>query len=488
MQLLIEPPLDRWQIGAGDHGADRSALIQCMRTHAQRLGTGHPSTTRPFIATGHQAWLWHPGILVKDLAVLHGADRFNAGAFHVVVDQDVHEALRLELPVVRDGHLSVEVVELAKTLAGVPTGYQPPVDPTLIQVSLTQAQERLGGSLAADPEPIIRAFTNPPPCQTLAQQITAALARLRQPYTPSPIPVLFVSDLPALPAYQTLLHQMLHDARRCANSYNKAVSARPGAGVAPLRVEPDRVELPLWVLRWGQPRQRVFVDLSGEPPIFTLDSGEPIVPQNPDDLEPDRDHDTLGPKALLMTAVLRRWCCDLFVHGRGGQAYDRATEDWWRDWLGEPLAPMAVASADLCMDFDVPVGDTAALQKAVWWRHYLPHNIDRGTREIHRIPQPPRTSPQAVHAESVEHKGRLIDQMGKDRDKKRRAEAYEMIQKINRDLVAAHPEQLTQADARVEQARMGLTNEAVASKRDWCFGFYPQATIHKLVAATATPG
>ena len=41
------------------------------------------------------------------------------------------------------------------------------------------------------------------------------------------------------------------------------------------------------------------------------------------------------------------------------------------------MAPMAVVSADLMQKFDVPVADTAAWNRAVWWAQHIKHNMDR---------------------------------------------------------------------------------------------------------------
>ncbi len=468
MHWLIEPPIDRWQLQpSAPDPTTRAPLAQRSAHHASRLNTGqppHPAT--PIIATGHQAWLWHPGILAKDVAMIHAASRLNAGALHLVVDQDTHPALRLELPVIHDRRIAVETIELATTAQDVPTGCQPPADASAIAKTLADTRQRLGATLAVDLTPIEAAFTDLPPSQTLAQQITAAITRLRRPFIDTPIPVLFATDLPTLPPFQSLLDRLLNDARACAQAYNTAAAQRPNAHVATLRVEPDRVEAPLWALQWNKPRQRVFIDLADSPPIFTLDNGQPINP-NPQTPSPDHpDRYTPAPKALLMTAVLRRYHCDLFIHGRGGDAYDRVTEDWWQHWLGETLAPMAAVSADLTLNFNAPVNNEQKLRHAQWHRHHLPHNIDR---------QAPAG---AAEIALVKEKRDLLGHMDDDRDRDRRAAAFKRVRQINLALARSHPRLLAEAQERVERARVGLANRRTALKRDWCFAFYEPAGIN----------
>ena len=483
MRVYAEPPLDHWHVNTSNR-IDRSDLIERIAANAHRFGTGQPTHNQSLIATGHQAWLWHPGILAKDLAMLAAAKRLNTGMYHLVVDQDAHEALRLELPVIHDDHLSIETVQLAATDPAVPTGWQPPADPGEIQQNLINTQRRLGDNLAIDLQPIIEAFNNPPPCQTLAQQITVALAHLREPYTKNPIPILFVSDLLGMTSYQRLLEEILADATQCVTHYNNATDHYPQARIAKLRVEPDRVELPLWALQWGQPRQRVFADLAGTPPIFVLDNGQPIAPVSPltpalrtTKSTPTETHQqsfTLVPRALLLTAVLRQHCCDFFIHGRGGGEYDRVMEDWWQNWCGDPnapntlLAPTATVSVDVQLDLPVPAADTDDLRHAVWQAHHTPHNIDRS------IPVDKTKTP------IIAEKHRLIEHMNDDRNRQRRAAAFDRIHQINKQLANNHPEIITNSTDQLVQTQIGIANHRIATKRDWCLSFYEPSQLRAI--------
>ena len=469
MLTYVEPPLDHWHIRSGE-SIDRSVLIGQIQNNAHRLGTGKPSNHAPLIATGHQAWLWHPGILAKDLVMTRFAQQTDADTFHLVVDQDSHESLHLQLPVIHDQRLATETIHLAATDVRIPTGWQPPVDPTSVQHHLVDVQQRLGDSLAVDLDPVIQAFRELPPCQTLAQQITVVLTRLRKPYFDQPIPVCFVSDVIRLPSYQPWLDHMLADATHCVRSYNHAVDHHPSAHIAKLRVEPDRVELPLWAVRWEEPRQRVFADLAGQSNVLTFDNGQPVTPLSPG-ITPTPENSeafSLTPRAMCLTAILRQWCCDLFVHGRGGIEYDRATEQWWRSWQNKPLAPMTAVSADLPMNFSVPVADHDKLHHAQWWSHHIPHNLDRTTSNKH-----------TPHRLTLE-KRNLIDHMNDDRNPIRRATAYQRIHQINAQLAKIYPHVLTDAANRLTHAQIGVLNHKIATKRDWCFALYDPSQIQSL--------
>ncbi|MEO1237584.1 MAG: hypothetical protein AAFX76_12420, partial [Planctomycetota bacterium] len=285
----------------------------------------------------------------------------------------------------------------------------------------------------------------------LAYQMDTVLRRLAPGYA-NATPSRFASEL--LRDEAEVLDRLLHDAPRCARLYNDAVRAFPGAGVTRLSVEPDRVETPLWAMGWMRPRRRVYVDVADSTPMFVTEDGEPLGAGG---------GVTLAPRALLMTALLRRPDrCGLFVHGTGGGAYDRITERWWGEWRGEALAPMATATADVRLDFDgLPVAGRADVERAVWRAHHLSHNLDR---EL------------GLNDERTRAKRELLDHMHDDRDRRRRGASFRLIHEINRELAEAHPDAIAEADRAVERARVGVANAAVAGKRDWPFLLYPEPT------------
>ncbi|MEX0653888.1 MAG: hypothetical protein WD534_15765 [Phycisphaeraceae bacterium] len=463
MRTLIDPPMVQWEVAdlAGRHADDRTAVARRVNAHADRLGSGIlPDPAGRIIATGHQAWLWHPGILAKDMAMIEACERFGASPLHLVVDQDTHEALTLELPRQADRRIEVRTVRLASHRVDLPTGAQPPADAEAIRAKL----QALGDERVA---PIAEAFTDLPTCRTLAEQLAVVTVRLMRPWLgddgPS-VPVLFVSDLPSLPGYAALVERMVDDARRCVRAYNVAVRAeseRGDPGVAELVELRELVELPLWAVRWGRPRGRMFVDLADSEPWLVDETGERV----------DREAVALLPRALLLTAVMRSLACDLFIHGKGGGVYDRVMERWWKTWRGEPLASRAVVSADLRLPFaDVPVADEATWARAVWFRHYVPHNVDRVL---------------GVDGPAVQRKRGLLAQMDDDRDRKRRRRAFEQLHAINADLLDQHPDLLVEADRQLDDARQGLLNARLASRRDWSFPIYPPRCLQALRTTVA---
>lgn len=456
MQVLVDPPMPQW--------------LPAAPTTARSAGRASPPAT---LATGHQAWLWHPGILAKDLAMAAAARAWGAQTFHLVVDHDVHEALALELPVREGDRLSALRIRLASENLELPSGCQPPFDPAVAIATLESTRKRLGTSLLVDPGPLLDALAKlPRGHDSLAHQMAELTARLMRPLI-GEIPMRLATGLADMPPFEPLVRDMLKSAPACVRAYNQAVAQHPEARVAPLGVELERVELPLWAIAFDRPRQRVFADLSDSRRIdLTLQDGQAFDP-----FTPGRSPLRLAPRAILMSAFLRRWCCDLFIHGKGGAIYDRITEAWWQAWRGESLAPKAVVSADLRLSFDVPLADAPARDRAVWRAHHLRHNLDRAL--------PPGPDGDAAR---VARKHQLLACMGLDRDRDRRAAVFAEIHQINDALARDHAGLLEQARAQARAAQAGLANRAVALRRDWCFALYPPDRLLALRDALAMPG
>ncbi|MEM9882890.1 MAG: hypothetical protein AAF800_08230 [Planctomycetota bacterium] len=448
MRLRLDPPIDEWPV---------------------------PTPQRP-IWTGHQAFLWHPGILTKYLAAEAVSRRAGSPgspgvAFgNVVVDQDVYDPLSVTLPrrdSAQPDRLMAQRFSLGPVVQDVPPHMQPAVKVKVINERITG----LPADVVIDRDRLIGAFRHTDrESPFLAYQMDTVLRRLAPAYAAS-ASSRFASGL--LRGEAEVMDRLLHDATQCARIYNKAVRAVPEAGMRPMSVERDRVEVPLWKLGWMRPRERVFVDLADSTPIFVTEDGEPVAIDEKN--APGRV--VLAPRALLMTAMLRRPDrCGLFVHGTGGGNYDRVTERWWAAWAGEVLAPMAVVTADLHLTFgDLPVNGPEELARAKWYAHHLPHNVDR-------VLGLPADDP------DVRAKRELLEHMDDDRDAGRRRSAFTALHRINKGLVKRHADALAEAGRAVDRADAGVANAATAGRRDWPLACYPAEALAALVSRLEASG
>lgn len=333
IRLTIEPTPQAWRTLLRAHPPADPASTTFRRELSLDV-------QRPVILTGHQAAFWHPGILAKYMAAEIAADALDAGVGWVVVDQDEAEFQTVTAPVrTESGQLERRTIPLAPppvpgAAACACACFQPlGVAPFARQAAL----ESVATGLRSIEDALRRAGEAP----NAARQVWRAVAELMSPYLIAQ-PTFYATEISRTELFRQIVERMRTDSGRMAAEYNDAVQRHPEAGIAPLRIEPGRVELPLWILEDGQPRRRAWSN---------------------DELEPSR----LAPRALLMTGLLRMAGCELFIHGKGGGVYDRITEEWFREWLGRELAPTVVVSADVLLPLSggtVTSGEVAA----AWWR------------------------------------------------------------------------------------------------------------------------
>ncbi|MBL0926089.1 MAG: hypothetical protein IBJ11_00350 [Phycisphaerales bacterium] len=435
--VTIEPDGTRWPLLI--HAArSRSGGVADDARLGFRRELGLP-TDRPIIMVGHQAQWWHPGIVAKYCAAVSAARRSGAAVVWLWVDQDDEDPAAVLVPV-RDaaGRLAARTGRLssAPIAVGVPSGSAPPFSP--VQPDLAGAvRPRIRSGF----ESAVAALSASAAERSAARQTAAAVQRLLSGLV-QPDAVLFATEFHRSAAFRAAVERLTSDPGPAISAYNAAAHRHPEAGLAPLASSAKGIELPLWRLAPGAPRRRVS------------------------SAEPAGEVSDLAPRAILMTALLRQLGCELFVHGRGGWAYDAVAEEWFRDWLGEPLSPMALATADVVLPLGGrPVGP-AEVAAARWRAHAAAHNPAMLGRQsdaaeksalVAKIAALPRRSPERRALYSDMHR--------------RIAGARHM-----------HSEELTRLRAAADDAAVRAAEWRTASRRDWPFFCYEPEVLAELAA------
>jgi hypothetical protein len=434
MSAPLDPPIlapapDTWRALALGH---RRAHPDGSIASRQAFGL---AIDRPVIMSGHQATLWHPGILTKLLAADALAARARGQVAWLVVDQDRARTLSIRYPRQREGRLDVGTLEWPG--AAMPSDAHP-----LIAEGLRHALQALDQHAGET---------------TLARTVAHATMRLAAPFLRASPLLLFATDLPRAPAFASLIELMRRDPERCCEAYNAAIRAHPRAGIRPLIADAvqDRFELPLWHLPPGTPRRHVYAeDLPSIPPM------------------------ELAPKALLMTALVRAHLCDLFIHGTGGgtggdaddshEGYDRVMEDWLARWLGKDaaLAPATLATATRTLPLSTkPAPSRNDLAVAAWRAHHARH-------------APAMVGDASAEARRVE----LVRKIAASprRPRALRAEMYHALHRLLDDYRRRQTPELAALDARAADMRERLIEAPIASDRTWAFPLHPEPTLREL--------
>jgi hypothetical protein len=396
-------------------------------------------TDAPIVATGHQPTTWHAGILAKYFAAEAAASRVDGYALWLVADQDAVDPFELRLPAITaDGALTTMIHRLGPApRTGMPAATLPasgaPTRPDF---------DAPVGSVGHGADRIARAYHNHRNAPNAAAQSGEATAELLNELGLQGR-LLYATRLASTDLFASLVALMRESPDGLARAYNGAVARRPHAGVAPL-VHSEvnlRCELPLWRIRPGSARRRVF-----EEDLDSIPAGE------------------LAPRALLMTALLRMAGCELFIHGSGGAQYDLVTEDWIRAWLGVELAPATLMTATRRLPLDPSGPGGHDVQRAIWLAHHARHD------------------PSALgDAESAAAKRRSVEQIRALREAgEDPLPRYHEMQAFLRRYRAQHAERLDRLAADARELAWRAAWRAVATDRTWAFALHERAALDDL--------
>lgn len=429
--ITLRPDPVQWQ------GAIRQGVIPAPNADDRRA-LGLP-TDRPIVMSGHQPTLWHAGILAKLLAAAELARSAGAHAAWIVPDMDEVDPTTTRVPQGRGDEVRQRFVRI---LTGDPPGPGIPAG-ALASRDPTPADPDLPGLADA-----LRAFRDAP---SMAMQVGRAVVRTACARFGLPEPtVISASDLRRTGAWSELLRAMADDPRGCVETYNAAARAHPQAEVRELGIEKSRVELPLWRVRPDLPRMAVFSEQLATIPA-----------------------DQLRPRALAMTALVRAALADLFIHGLGGERYDRVTDQWLSDWAHAPhwtLAPTAAASADARPDLGLEIADLPDPIHARWLAHHARHNP-----ALLGDTQAARTKSDIVDLI------RALKQEGKDP-----APAFAELQAFLRQHRDRHARRLAELDAAADRADRLRAVRDLALDRAWPWPVLSDETLDDLQAQIRT--
>lgn len=355
---------------------------------AARAELGLP-VDKPIVMVGHQAEVWHAGILAKLVAAAELAKQHDAALVWLTPDQDANEPTMVAYPAeTHEGRLKRRewlVDAGAFVRPGTPTGSRLAIEPGVVprEARTEWPHEAARDGLGRTREALIGRQGE----ASLARQYAhAALDIARDVLGIRVDHVLMASTMSRGAAFGMWADRMRREARNCVLAYNGAAQALPDAHVRDLEMGP-RWELPLWSLTPERPRAAMYGDAQPEGQV--------------------------APRALAMTGFVRTLLCDAWVMGVGGEAYDDVTRRWLEAWMGRAdLAPGVVATATLWLPLrEGPLPDPERAAHAAWRVHHARHHPamlgqDGRQRERDRLVEAMREAPYA----SVERR-RLFAEM-----------------------------------------------------------------------------
>lgn len=404
------------------------------------------------VATGHQAQIWHPGILAKDLAVASVVASFGdrdipTHPLHFIADHDANDGGLV-------GYPTQEMMRGGWRMLPTPDGQslrdRPPSQPTALPndaldlPGVTAGLRTIHAAVAAQTD-----------AEDLSWQLGLAAAGLARPFT-GEIPRRSMSKLLETPIGLGLLEAMARDPEVCIATHDAAIEADrharatgsgrlPRAVARPLR-RGEIEELPLW--------------------RSTPDGRRPV--RRGETLDPA----TCRPRALLATALARLGGCDLFVHGLGGGRYDRAMEAWIEAWLG-PATAAALAPATVA---------TATLRLPITSEELVERTPEATPEGLHRLQSDPD-----LHREGPARRAALLSAI--DAAPRRSTDRRAAFDAFRAEVQAAR----IRGRDEIERYRNRLVRDAdqrrareVATDRTWPFPLHEESSLAALTDAVRT--
>ena len=451
---------------------------------------------RPVIVGGHQPELFHPGVWLKNAALDAYARQVGGTALNLVVDTDRCAAATVPLPVGTPRDARVERV--AFDAAAPETAWE---ERGVVDVECFESF----GDRAADmlrpivPEPIVRrwwplAVERAHESHRLGLGLAQGRHILEERWGLDTLE-LPVSELVRLPTVMVFTGWLLAHARQLHEACNDALASYRRAHRVRGRGRPfpdlasrhdssgEWLEVPWWLWSREDPRRR-RVYASASDGVLSLSDLETVRVELPiaADTPPERWVDALTrmdehgvrlrPRALVTTLVSRLLVADVFVHGIGGAAYDRITDEVIRRLTGCDPPRHAVVSGTLRLPVertfpgfaaDDPAARLAAARRELRDVEFHP---ERHLLPLHEQPE--------VVRDLVTEKRRWIDTHPTPALARRRCHA---IRAANTELGVHTAGSRRALAATLEPLATAVRARAVLEARDYPWCFFPEKTL-----------
>ena len=332
---------------------------------------------QPIIMGGHQPDFFHAGVWLKNAALDAYARRVGGTAINLVVDCDRCTSVSVGVPVGTPREARIEEVAFDARTVEMAWEERPIVDAECF-ASFAGRVTRLLAPL--EPDAILArwwplAVERSAECHRLGLAVAQARHVLEERFGMETLE-LPVSEMMRLPTVMVFIGWLLAQSRQFHEAYNGALAAYRrdhrvrgrGRPMPDLAVRHDSsgewLELPFWLWSKDDPRRRRVFAHVGIPGQLVLSDMETLRVELPiaADTSPSRWVDALSrmeehalrlrPRALVTTLIARLLVADVFVHGVGGAAYDRITDDVVRRLTGCDPPRHAVVSGTLRLPVD----------------------------------------------------------------------------------------------------------------------------------------
>ena len=321
----------------------------------------------PFLLSGHQPQLFHPGVWYKNFVLGTLGRRLCGVAVHLLIDSDLCRSVSIRVPTGTASQPRVEAVPYDEPAAEVPYEEREIRNNNTFS-SFADRVAALIGPLV--PEPIVESLwpltlERNPQQSNIGLRLAQGRHALEADWGNETLE-LPQSAVCQLPEFHWFVAHLLAHLPRFWSAYNDALAAyrlshreRSHAHPVPDLAETDGwLEAPFWIWSADDPQRR---------PLFARQSGDELVITDRQSrtirlmISAERDAAAaaeqlldlaargvkIRTRALTTTLFARLVLSDLFLHGIGGAKYDQVTDHIAQAFCGFPLPEFAAVSATL---------------------------------------------------------------------------------------------------------------------------------------------
>jgi hypothetical protein len=515
--ILAEPPIDHasailhanvarfagWDHDFQGRRADilkalvRTEAIEAARRYHEGAGIDFPTSIdveAPFVVTGHQPELFHPGVWVKNFAIAGLARAVGGTAINMIVDNDIPKGAYARVPERTPAGLRPRLVAFDDWTGEAPFEDQQLRDPTLFESFPRHVHTVLNGLVA---NPLLDRFwshvLSAPEGMPERDRVGRRFARARRlvedgwGFHNLEVPL---SDLCETDGFRWFACHLLAQLGRFHAVHNEALERyralyhirSKNHPVAALGRQGDWLEAPLWVWRENEPRRRPLLVRQVSRRMELRIGGEdaPFI-ELP--LAPDREACCavealrklpekgirLRTRALTTTMFARFLLGDLFVHGIGGAKYDELGDEIARVFFR--IEPPEFLTLSMTLHLGLPTSDVT------------PDDLHRVERKLRDLTWQPERFLEGDTSGQVEEKRRLAALVPTSRAE--RLARYRALRAVNASLTARVADRRAALEAERERIATMLHDNVVARSREFPIILFDEARIGPALADVA---
>ncbi|MCL2647749.1 MAG: hypothetical protein FWD61_12185 [Phycisphaerales bacterium] len=490
-QVLVEPGYGVL-VEAMREGGKRNEMRKAAREHfleaakkwARAIGVEGPDAQmleKKWVITGHQVEFYHAGVWAKVIAADEVTRRVEGVAFDLLVDHDVVDHLGVDVPAYESEKWRRVMVAWDEATA---------LSADSIETPNVKQFEAWDAKIASHPltrtdsmAMVLASLRDGVRGENYVRWMSGARRKFERAMglTVHHVPTSLMCEMPE---WWMFVWQWAINADQWTRIYNEELGAyrkrqgikndhHPMPDLVRKEGDGDVFELPFWIYRRGEARQRLMLRKDGEK-VFMLHDG---VAYEFNSLFTLHHSDLLvRPRALTLTMFVRLFLADLFVHGIGGALYDQITDGLLAKLFGQQLPYACVSAAWLLPlgEGGQPLENGGEINQLLSQRHHLLHNpqlaIDPSTAEVAQ-----RQALIRKIAESL-----ATARRGKKAFEQRR-QRFEQLHAMNEALHAKAPDILRKLDVQIAECRRARERNKVLLWREYFFGLHTMASLRQLI-------